>query len=189
MKTCENCSSLNIGNYGSGRFCSSECARAFSTKNKRTDINKKISDKLKGINVKTNEKAHGPVNKKCDHCTKAFEVEYNKRHAKFCSHECSTLYRKLTPDGIHPVVSYRQRNKDKAIEYKGGKCLVCGYKKSKRALSFHHLDPNTKVEGIIGTSKAWEKIKLELDKCALLCSNCHAEVHDGLIDLTEYILT
>jgi hypothetical protein len=45
---CENCKTDHTGEYGSGRFCSSKCARGFSTKNKRDDINKRVSFKLKG---------------------------------------------------------------------------------------------------------------------------------------------
>lgn len=189
MKLCENCSSLNIEKYGSGRFCSSKCARAFSTKNKRIEINKKVSAKLKGINVKLNILANEPIKKHCINCDNKFEVEYRKRnHSKFCSQKCSVEFKTLTPQGVHPVVAYRQRIKDRAIEYKGGKCLICSYNKSKRSLSFHHVDPEKKIHGIIGTSKAWSLIKKELDKCVLVCSNCHAEIHDGLIDLSKYIL-
>jgi hypothetical protein len=45
---CENCNSEHDGNYGSGRFCSLKCARAFSTKEKRQEINKKVAEKLNG---------------------------------------------------------------------------------------------------------------------------------------------
>lgn len=45
---CENCHTTHDANYGSGRFCSSKCARGFSTKEKRKLINQKVSDKLKG---------------------------------------------------------------------------------------------------------------------------------------------
>ena len=45
---CENCNIEHTGSYGSGRFCSAKCARSYSTKNKREEINTKISKKLKG---------------------------------------------------------------------------------------------------------------------------------------------
>lgn len=45
---CENCDNDHNGNYGSGRFCSSKCARGFSTKEKRQEINQKTSRALKG---------------------------------------------------------------------------------------------------------------------------------------------
>jgi len=44
---CENCKCEHEGSYGSGRFCSLKCARSFSTKNNRIEINKKISNTLK----------------------------------------------------------------------------------------------------------------------------------------------
>lgn len=45
---CENCGKQHDGSYGSGRFCSSHCARGFSTKSCRESINCKVSKKLKG---------------------------------------------------------------------------------------------------------------------------------------------
>lgn len=45
---CETCNNNHDGAYGSGRFCASKCARAFSTKDKRQEINEKVSKKLKG---------------------------------------------------------------------------------------------------------------------------------------------
>lgn len=45
---CENCGSVHLGEYGSGRFCSSKCARGFSTKKSRAEINLKVSESLKG---------------------------------------------------------------------------------------------------------------------------------------------
>jgi len=76
---------------------------------------------------------------------------------------------------------WRRDSKRKLIEYKGGKCQVCGYNKDcPRAYHFHHRDPATKLFGISqkGCTIAWEKLKAEADKCDLLCSNCHAETHD-----------
>jgi len=72
-----------------------------------------------------------------------------------------------------------------AIKYKGGRCAICGYKKSLNALEFHHLDSSKKDFGISakGHTRSWEQVKDELDKCVLLCSNCHREVHDGITQL------
>lgn len=67
------------------------------------------------------------------------------------------------------------------IAYKGGKCEQCGYDKSSRALEFHHVNPAEKdftVSKILTRSIA--NLKEEVDKCILLCSNCHAETHDRL---------
>jgi 5-methylcytosine-specific restriction endonuclease McrA len=61
-------------------------------------------------------------------------------------------------------------------------CRVCSYKRSLKALHFHHLDPKTKLFGIGQFSKAnsLDQLKEEIAKCVLLCSNCHTEVHDGI---------
>ena len=76
------------------------------------------------------------------------------------------------------VRTYIQTTKEKAIEYKGGKCEVCGYDKCSWSLDFHHKDPNEKEFGISSAGcKSWKKIKNELDKCILVCKNCHGEIH------------
>lgn len=83
--------------------------------------------------------------------------------------------------------SVKQHNaiKVKAVEYMGGHCKLCGYDRCKTALVFHHLDPNEKDFGIAqNRTRNWDKIVKELDKCVLLCGNCHAEVHAGLVLLT-----
>lgn len=79
----------------------------------------------------------------------------------------------------------RKKLRIMAREYKGGKCMICGYDKCPRALSFHHLDPKKKLFGISeqGLTRSWTKIKQEIDKCILLCANCHMEVHEGITQL------
>lgn len=83
---------------------------------------------------------------------------------------------------VKAVQKRRVKIKELSIEYKGGKCEKCGYNKCKDALDFHHLDPNEKDFGIghKGYTRAWEKIKVELDKCILVCANCHREIHAEL---------
>jgi len=67
-----------------------------------------------------------------------------------------------------------------AIEYKGGKCSICGYGKCKDALEFHHLDSSKKDFGVSksGLTRSWLRIKKEIDKCILVCANCHRELHN-----------
>jgi len=70
--------------------------------------------------------------------------------------------------------------KDLLVKMSGGGCIVCGYNKSLRALSFHHREPEKKEFPInISTlGKKWELIMEEYKKCDLLCMNCHAEVEE-----------
>ena len=73
----------------------------------------------------------------------------------------------------------RQRElKKEAVAYLGGKCLDCGCSGHPAIFDFHHLDSSLK-EFTIGHSKllSLEKIKYELDKCILLCANCHRIRH------------
>lgn len=68
--------------------------------------------------------------------------------------------------------------KEKAVAYLGGKCKICGYNKCLSALSFHHKNPEEKSFSISGNhTSSFKKLKVELDKCELLCQNCHAELH------------
>lgn len=88
------------------------------------------------------------------------------------------------------VARRRKKVKAMAVEYKGGKCQnpKCGYDRCNRALEFHHLDPNEKDFGIAskGHTIGWEKVKKELDKCIMVCGNCHCEIHDGLLNPEDF---
>jgi len=78
----------------------------------------------------------------------------------------------------------RRKIKLFAIEYKGGKCIICGYNRCVGALDLHHV--NGKRKFLISTDAyrhSWKEITEELDKCVLLCSNCHREFHNGIISL------
>ena len=92
-------------------------------------------------------------------------------------------YFRCTACRVDAVVKRRKKIKLLSVEYKGGKCHFCGYNKCVEALDFHHLDANKKDFGIAykGHTKSFDKIRSELDKCVLVCSNCHREIHAGLI--------
>lgn len=68
--------------------------------------------------------------------------------------------------------------KFKAIRHKGGACQKCGYDRCLSALEFHHRDPEQKEFAWAKMRmKSWERIKSEIEKCDLLCANCHRETH------------
>lgn len=118
----------------------------------------------------------------CKYCKS--EIKNSKRRS-YCSEECTILgrkeYQKSRNYNYEQVKEWRILVKKKAVEYKGGECQICGYKKCMRSLDFHHLDP-TKKEFAISTfkNKKIEKLKIELDKCILVCSNCHGEIHEDI---------
>lgn len=90
---------------------------------------------------------------------------------KYCSDSCKNKYH---------VTKTRKLLKIKAVNYKGGKCQQCGYSRCIQALDFHHINQNDKSFGLSsnGITRAWNLVQKELDKCILLCANCHRELHD-----------
>lgn len=112
--------------------------------------------------------------KNCPRCQieksiKEFYKRRNKAGASVYCKPCSNL----------EAIERFRRFKTLCVQYKGGKCVICGYNKSVSALDFHHINPKDKSFGIARTkSKKFDKkIKKELDKCNLLCANCHREEH------------
>ena len=81
------------------------------------------------------------------------------------------------------VARRRRKMKTILVEEAGGACCICGYNRNMRALHFHHIEPSQKRHEINakGVSLALETLRAEAQKCVLLCSNCHAEVEDGIV--------
>ena len=80
---------------------------------------------------------------------------------------------------IAAVHKRRKKVRQMAVEYKGGNCEVCGYNRCIEALEFHHINSSGKDFSISekGYTRSWNRVKEELDKCMLLCANCHRELH------------
>ena len=89
---------------------------------------------------------------------------------------------KYSSSNVKAVTTWRRNLKLKAIAYKGGKCEGCKKVHEPHAFDFHHVDPNAKEFSIggDGSTRSWERVKQELDKCLLLCANCHREEHARL---------
>lgn len=85
----------------------------------------------------------------------------------------------------YTVARYRAIKRE-CVRHKGGSCQVCGFDKYDAALEFHHLDP-VKKDVKFSQLKSWGKERriAELEKCVLLCANCHRGVHAGFIDLQK----
>lgn len=85
MKICKNCEERpaeKYSKYTTGEFCSRECARGFSTKDKREEINEQVSKTLKGS-------GNGDVTKNCPTCKKNFTLPFRRRHRVHCSVVCA----------------------------------------------------------------------------------------------------
>lgn len=83
------------------------------------------------------------------------------------------------------VSRHRRKLKTTLVREAGGGCVLCGCDRSARALAFHHLDPSQKPIPLssFGITFSIASLRAEAQKCVLLCSNCHAEVEDGIVSL------
>lgn len=111
------------------------------------------------------------------HC-RATLIKYIKTRSRTKLHD-----RQKKKRNTQSVISWRQRTKKQLVEYKGGKCEVCGYNRCLYSLGFHHLNPQDKEFSVSSKIAPLKILKKEVDKCKLLCSNCHGEVHFGLIKI------
>jgi hypothetical protein len=112
---CQNCNLEHSGTYGSGRFCSVKCARGFSTKAKREEINKKVSAKQTGrkltdehkknIELANNFNRVEKVKRACVGCNTEIICRITSAK-KFCTVKCWANY---TEKNKEPFLLYRQR--------------------------------------------------------------------------------
>lgn len=112
-------------------------------------------------------------NTKCIVCKRKYFYDRNRGHTTTRCNSCMAN-------------RHKDFKKLLAVHYKGGKCIKCNYKRCIKALNFHHINPKRK-EFIIGGNHglSWRKLKRELDKCILVCSVCHTEIHAGLVNITK----
>lgn len=144
---------------------------------------------LKKYDLKSNNKP-GPkttnISGCCIVCSQP--TENNKM---FCSSNCKTKQHIKNNPAKFKVINnnikiIKNNFKRLAVDYKGGKCAICSYNKNLAALSFHHLDSKDKEINISNFKASLtleeEHIK-ELNKCLLLCENCHQEEHHRINNL------
>ena len=80
------------------------------------------------------------------------------------------------------------KRKYEIIKARGGKCEHCGYDKNISALEFHHINPDTKefqIDLRHFSNTSLDKLQIELDKCILLCANCHREIHHPELEINN----
>jgi len=77
----------------------------------------------------------------------------------------------------------QRKNREEIITYKGGKCQKCGISfdgTNAAIFDLHHTDPASKEKTISGSTLSTHRD--EIDRCILLCKNCHALIHYALTD-------
>jgi hypothetical protein len=140
------------------------------------NFSEEIFNKIAG-NGETNTK----TKKYCPNCGETHNRSnfYQRRGVKGSSVYCKECTGKQTLGRLRKL-------KIQMVEYKGGKCqnpnctVLGGYDRCMGALEFHHIDPKEKdfTPSKLKRYKFNEVVKKELDKCMLLCANCHREIHE-----------
>jgi hypothetical protein len=149
--------------------CECDCGCG-TTKSLRTDA-------LYQVTVGGCDNMLGTQEKECQKCHKKFFTKKQAKTRKYC-YDC-------IPEENYTGAEIRKRIKIWALDYKGKQCECCGYNKCTEALEFHHINPNEKDFNISDRDIKldWKEIQKELDKCILVCSNCHREIHAGIREL------
>lgn len=144
------------------RFCSIPCSRS-REQTEESRIKKSV----------TLHRVHGTEYKACSLCGVRLGWKNKSGFCTGCKPPAKTRYENLKV--------FRKKRKEDLIAYKGGRCEICGYNTCTAALEFHHRDPTVK-EFSIGSKRGfqkrtWEEEIKEVNKCDLLCSNCHKTLH------------
>lgn len=77
-----------------------------------------------------------------------------------------------------------REKRQRAVDYLGGKCAICGWQEWTSGFDIHHVNPEEK-DSAFHTMRywSWERLEHELKKCILLCKCCHAGIHSGDLEL------
>lgn len=162
------------------KFCNRSCSAKW---NNRHNSKRKLKKSCRKCPVKIKSSRTY-----CDACYKP-----GKPAADYCKkHKLS----RIGPDGknerckkcaVEAVSETRRKNKMRLVNLFGGGCQVCLYSRSAAVLQFHHVDESTKSFAIshAGATKAFKRLFEESKKCVLLCSNCHFEAHNDIIDISN----
>lgn len=146
---CLNCNindAIKYSKYSNGKFCSSKCARSYSTKNKRADINQKVSAKLKNRKVGVNSLSD-------EEKVKIFNRIKIKKHETDLNKILNSEYSDLSYYRLRKRVIHEQ-------DYKCGKCGLSEWLKEKIIFEIDHIDGNCENNN--------------RNNLIALCPNCHS---------------
>ena len=108
------------------------------------------------------------------------------RQRKYCSRRCKNASTNVRHQNYRAQQRRGLNRKVRLLRTMGGECQICGYSRNLAALEFHHSDPSKKhfqLDLRSLSNRAWSQIEEEARKCALVCSNCHAEIHNPVMAL------
>jgi hypothetical protein len=115
----------------------------------------------------------------CIVCKEPLVLDCRTRQKKYCSHVCAN---KVQQNNSYQAQKKRAFLRKKYyVQLLGGSCNICGYKINYSGLCFHHKEPDKKsfsLDARTLSNTTEDKILEEINKCQLLCLNCHAEIHN-----------
>lgn len=144
------------------------------------------------------------MDKTCTICkqTKLFS-EYNKKktgknglqpHCRDCSHRQFKKYYNSNLEKHRAVVTKKNKETIQKIiswldEIKSVGCSLCDETEI-CVMDFHHIDPETKVTEVAQLVKncSFKRLVNEINKCVLICANCHRKVHKGLLKVDKSMM-
>ena len=106
------------------------------------------------------------------------------------THFCSTACKNKHHQSYMAQKSRGLTRKLELVQAAGGRCALCGYNKNLAALTFHHIDADEKsfkLDMRSLSNRKLEAIHAEMEKCILVCQNCHAELHNPHLDLADLV--
>lgn len=157
MNICEYCKNEHDGCYGSGRFCNNICARGFSTKSKRIEINQKVSVKLKEKKSKlTNQQK--------------IQRKIAKKHASY-----------IRDTEIITLFDLSKRTVSKILKRLNLPCSLCGWFVEGVVCDVHHI-----VEKKIGGSDNHDNLTYVCPNCHRLIHSNLIDINE-LVNLSDYI--
>lgn len=110
------------------------------------------------------------------HGLTAFGFHRDRRLPKEGRWRCKQCQAAATRKNLQEVRDYSS-----AYKLERG-CLNCGYDRFASALHFAHIDPATKTK-TPAQIRNLDALKVEIEKCVVLCSNCHIEWDRGFIQI------
>ena len=161
---CIICGKIFTAKRSTKKYCSKDC----ENKNRRL--------KYKQAKKQNIDPLHRGMSKKiCLICEQEFTPKTPAANARQCCYNCMPEGTQLTRSKFLNLIRIK----------KGGKCQRCGYDTYLGCLDFHHIDPNIKEIGLGDGNFTLKTAIKEANKCILLCSNCHRELHAKLWNINE----
>ena len=110
-----------------------------------------------------------------------YQREWKREHYDYVKERARKLRNKNKAKYLQTLNRRLRENKKKAVEYLGSKCNKCEQIFPPEVYDIHHRDPTQKLFGFSQIKgRRFDNVKSELDKCDLLCANCHRILHAEL---------